>query len=438
MLWSGAAFAKAPGRYEVQADATAGVLSVKASFDRAVPGGFKLYKGSRKFVDGIKDWAGLCQKGPCSFSYEFRLADAAKALDDVALVGKVGDVYLTTPSAWLVLPEDAEKEGSVELTVRTKAPMAFASGLPITPDGKYEVGSGYFDDLSPSLFGRVRLHELRVGGARIDVVMAERFRLDDAAVVRWIRRGADAVSAYFGRFPVDHLLVYVRTRGNDARGGGMTLGYGGAAIFIPLALDALPKALEDDWVVPHEMVHLAMPNVPWRHHWIEEGLATYVEPLARIRSKELSPGPVWAEMMAGMEQGLPAKGDQGLDHTNTWGRTYWGGALFFLTADVRIRTESKGKLGLEDALKGILAAGGSIRKQWPIREVLRVADEAVGMKVLGPLYDEVKDNPVREDLPALWRRLGVRRDGAVAEFNAEAELAHVVSGISYGGVRAPK
>ncbi len=327
----------------------------------------------------------------------------------------------------------------MELRVQTEAPTVFASGLPLTSDGQFEVGAKFFDDLSPSLFGAVRLHELKVGGARIDVAIApERYRVSDDAIVGWIRRGADAVTAYFGRFPVDHVLVHVRPRGNDSRGGGMTLGYGGAAIFVPLAPDATAKQLEEDWVVPHEMVHLAMPNVPWRHQWLEEGLATYVEPLARIRSKELSADQVWAEMLAGMPQGLPEKGDEGLDHTNTWGRTYWGGALFFLLADVQIRTESKGKLGLEDALKGVLAAGGSIRQQWAVRDVLKVADKAIGMNVLGPLYDKMKDSTVAEDLPALWRRLGVRRDGAVAQFNAEAELAHVVSGISYGGVRPPK
>lgn len=38
----------------------------------------------------------------------------------------------------------------------------------------------------------------------------------------------------------------------------------------------------------HEMVHLAFPSVPDQHHWIEEGLATYVEPIARARASEIS------------------------------------------------------------------------------------------------------------------------------------------------------
>ena len=61
------------------------------------------------------------------------------------------------------------------------------------------------------------------------------------------------------------------------------------------------------------------------HHWIEEGLATYVEPIARARAGGLTPQKVWGDMVDAMPQGLPKPGDRGLDFTHTWGRTYWGG-----------------------------------------------------------------------------------------------------------------
>ena len=42
------------------------------------------------------------------------------------------------------------------------------------------------------------------------------------------------------------------------------------------------------------MVHLAFPSVPRSHHWIEEDWATYVEPIARARTGDLTPQKVWA------------------------------------------------------------------------------------------------------------------------------------------------
>jgi hypothetical protein len=43
-------------------------------------------------------------------------------------------------------------------------------------------------------------------------------------------------------------------------------------------------------------------------------------------------------------RGEPGPGDGGLDDTDSWGRTYWGGALFCLLADVRFRERTGNRL----------------------------------------------------------------------------------------------
>ena len=58
-------------------------------------------------------------------------------------------------------------------------------------------------------------------------------------------------------------------------------------------------------------------------------------------------------MVDGMPQGLPAAGDQGLDNTHIWGRTYRGGAMFCLLADIEIRKQTGNAKGLLDALRAI-------------------------------------------------------------------------------------
>jgi hypothetical protein len=44
--------------------------------------------------------------------------------------------------------------------------------------------------------------------------------------------------------------------------------------------------LDDDWVLTHEMIHFGFPSVEERHHWIEEGIATYVEPIPEPRLED--------------------------------------------------------------------------------------------------------------------------------------------------------
>ena len=134
--------------------------------------------------------------------------------------------------------------------------------------------------------------------------------------------------------------------------------------------------------------------------------------------------------MRDMPQGLPAAGDQGLDRTHTWARTYWGGALFCLLADVRIRQKTQCRKGLVDALRAINRAGGNVAYDWPIERALELGDKATGGKILMTLYGEMGQKPMEVDLPDLWRQLGVERQGGQITFRADAPLARVRSAIS--------
>jgi hypothetical protein len=205
----------------------------------------------------------------------------------------------------------------------------------------------------------------------------------------------------------------------------MTFGDRGGRITIRVGSDTSPSELASDWMLTHEMVHLAFPSVDEKHHWIEEGIATYVEPIARIRVGDLTADQMWLDLVRDMPQGLPQVGDRGLDHTHTWGRTYWGGALFCLLADVEIRRQTNNAQGLEHALRGILEADGDIRREWDLEEALRVGDRAVGVSVLQPLYRRMKDKPVSVDLATLWSQLGVQSDGARVRFDDSATLAAI-------------
>ena len=135
-------------------------------------------------------------------------------------------------------------------------------------------------------------------------------------------------------------------------------------------------------------------------------------------------------MVDGMPQGLPRSGDRGLDFTHTWGRTYWGGALYCLLADVEIRKRTDNRMGLEDAMRGILKARGSIEVDWPLSRALQTADQAVGVSVLEELYDRMKANPISPDLDKLWKELGVQRQGETVVFNDAAPLAAIRKAIT--------
>ena len=242
---------------------------------------------------------------------------------------------------------------------------------------------------------------------------------------------AKAVSTYYGRFPVKSLKLLIVPVDGARVQGGTTWAYRGAAIRILLGRDSSRDDLRRDWIMVHEMVHLALPDMPRQNGWLSEGLAVYVEPIARAQAGDLSPSEIWAAMMKDMPKGMPGYGDRGLDNTDTWGRRYWGGAMFCLLADVEIRKQTGNRLGLRDAMRGVLAAGGNHEVDWPITKILAVADKAVGLNVLTKMYEEMAPKPVSPDLDALWRDLGLQMSGArTVAFKDDAPLAAIRTAIA--------
>jgi hypothetical protein len=267
---------------------------------------------------------------------------------------------------------------------------------------------------------------LIVGGSKIDVTIAAgKLRLSQDELLHWVRTASEAVATYYGRYPVPRAQIQIIPVDGSGVRHGQTFGYDGGLIKIRVGRETDVAELANDWMLTHEMVHLSFPSMADEHHWIEEGIAVYVEPIARIQAKQMTAEKMWADLVRDMPKGLPQSGDEGLDHTHTWGRTYWGGALFCFVADVDIRRQTQNKKGLQDALRGILNAGGDIRHDWPLADALKAGDQAVGLTVLSDLYAKWKDNAVGVDLPAMWKQLGIESTGKTVHLEQDAPLAAV-------------
>ncbi|MGM9484319.1 hypothetical protein ACS5PN_24200 [Roseateles sp. NT4] len=236
----------------------------------------------------------------------------------------------------------------------------------------------------------------------------------------WVTRSVAALVGYFGRQPQPRIELRLRAAPGEGVSGGWT--DVDPAPFVGMRVGRQTSAARflDDWVLVHELVHLSVPNLPRAHNWLHEGLATYVETVARARAGITPFTQLWGELARGMPQGQPARGDAGLDGTRSWGRLYWGGAIFCLQADVRMLRASGGRSGLRQALQGVQAAGGHYGQDWSVTRLLAVADAAVGQTVLSDLYRDAKDTAMAVDLDALWRELGVVVRGDNVSFDDTA------------------
>jgi len=268
--------------------------------------------------------------------------------------------------------------------------------------------------------------KLRLGDTRINLFIENRtFAAGPDGLRDWVLRSAEIVAQYYGRFPVDEVHIAIRGRRGNRVVHGQAFGGAGAIVNVDVGLQAGRESLDDDWILIHELIHLAFPSVPRRHHWIEEGLSVYVESIARANAGALTADSVWLGFLRGMPNGLPKAGDKGLDYTPTWGRTYWGGALFCLLADIRIRQQTDNESNLQDALRAIVAAGYDMTKSGDLREVLNVADQATGVTVLTELYDEMRSAPYPDELDGLWTAMGVAEQAGTVVYDDTAALADI-------------
>ncbi len=217
--------------------------------------------------------------------------------------------------------------------------------MPGSSFGHRFVGTGDFDVLTHA-----------VTGGKIEIALSSgQLSAPKTELLSWVDDAVTAVVDYYGEFPVPQLTLALLV--DDGVGIHAGNERGGKQITIKLGAGSRAADFADDWHLTHEFFHLGFPDVPDRYHWMEEGLSTYLEPLARARAGQLSAERVWKDMVEGMPQGLPKSGDRGLDRTPTWGRTYWGGALSWLLADVEIRERTNNRRSLDDAIRRIWSEG---------------------------------------------------------------------------------
>lgn len=375
-------------------------------------------------------------------SYQVRLGELARQQQDfdLALIaqGDAGRGLVSPAYTWLLEPDPLPAGLPVSVQVRVPEGAQFATGLSALGAGapaqtraqRFELVAQEIQVATYSAFGQLQVERLefpppiscRSAPARacapgvLEVVTLPRAGAAGAqqptAVSEWIRRSAAAVAEFWGGFPVAHAsLIVIPVADRDEVVFGKVLPASAPAIALLVGEQADTAALNRDWILVHELFHLGVPSFSGEGKWLDEGLATYYEPLIRARAGNRTELEVWAELARNLYKGVDAMGSTGLERTRDFSAVYWGGALVSLLADVEARRSSAGRVGLEDGLREVLRRGGHASKVWPLSQVIRVVDGVLGKPVLGRLSERYGTRGAQVDLPGLLSRLGVDDTG---------------------------
>jgi hypothetical protein len=273
------------------------------------------------------------------------------------------------------------------------------------------------------------------GMAKIDIDEHDgAFTLTPTERREWIARAATAVSAFYGAFPAEQVrLVVEPVADRDRVVFGKTRSDDHGSTIVLFVGTRLPRtALDSDWVLVHELFHLGFPSLRGEGTWLEEGLATYAEPLIRARAGMLTEEQGWAEVIRDMPLGVELCETLGLEHYRNIRAVYWGGAVVALLADVAARRRAPRAPGLEQALRTMVADGWDSRRFVPPSEAIAAVDAKLGAPILASLAATYTDHGSPVPLDAVLSDLGIERRGSGVVLHDDAKLAAARRAIMYG------
>jgi hypothetical protein len=345
-------------------------------------------------------------------SYDVDLSRVASQSRDFDRALRVGDSFVAPMSSVLLVPEPLTTDIPVTVRVHAAAPVSVAVGLARgdAPDS-YRLFAHEIPVATYFSFGKLEQRALDVGGGRVEVT-----RLDGALdasfdeVSRWLETSARAVHDFYRAFPVPRASVTViPVPARDAVVFGKVLPESAPGVALLLGQHTPQPKLYSDWILVHELFHLGFPSFYEEGKWLDEGLATYYEPIIRVRAGLYSEAELWEELSSSMPQGLEAFSDVGLERAADFRGIYWGGALACLVADVEAR-KRRLDVGLEVGLRALREAGGTASEVWSLAEAIGAIDHALGAPTLAPIAAAHAQKGSPFDLPRLFADLGVTRD----------------------------
>ncbi len=369
----------------------------------------------------------------CRVHYTLDLGALAAGCRRIDCARRVGDAVIGSASTWILMPEPAG-DAAVHVDVRGDA-SRFATGLRRDPRGGYSFSAYELREASYSAFGSFRRSAVPVPGATLQaVLLGAPLAMGDAAATSWVKDAAGCVANLYGRFPVDATVFVVPVQGAEEVVFGRVMSLSGASVALLFGSQTRAASEHDDWVVVHELSHLGTASFMGEGHWLEEGLATYYEPILRERAGWMTERQLWEHFVSQMPRGVPRSDEPAdIEQRDDIDSTYWGGALFAFLADVRIRSATRGTRSLDDAMRAALGRLGDSTHEARLADFLRTGDEATGTDALGSLDASFATHGQPPDLEETWRSLGVEpeADGTVV-LHDDAPLAAVRRGIALG------
>ncbi len=357
-----------------------------------------------------------------------------------AIVKRLDSSILASPNAWLLRPDRYEKHVEARLAVKLSEGQALSLPWPEHPQhpGEFLLRAEAFRFDAQAAFGKLRKVAGEHAGVSFEVsVLGSALALTDAEIESWMG-GIIATGQHGpGGFPRRHLHVIVVPNGSaqDGVSFGSVTRAGSGSVLLFAGRGTSLASLQRDWVMPHELSHLFLPFLPKLHAWFNEGAATYYQEVLRARAGVLSEHEALNNLAQAMRKAAHEGSGRSLREesaqmyaSHSFRAVYWGGAAFFLLADVALRSATNGARSLDSVLAALQRSQAGAADFADVDALLRQLDALAGVEVFVPLASTCLAQPFPDVEPTL-RLLGATVEGeagAETAFGFDADAAPLV------------
>ncbi len=251
----------------------------------------------------------------------------------------------------------------------------------------------------------------------------------------WANHARKALRLVYGKLPVEDFITIIKASsvGKSAVPWGEVNRYSPPEVTLVVNMKSSLEALKADWTIYHEFSHLLIPYDAADARWFSEGLASYYQNIIQARVGMFDEQTLWQKLFDGFERGNKQQkyAHQRLDYLSDhisenrhYMRIYWSGALYWLKADIALRTlatNTAKPYSLDVALAQLQAC--CFDRYLSANEIAQKLDELSESKIFTTLFSEFSSSYAIPDYLTPLHSLGVEIINGHVTLNNHAKLS---------------
>jgi len=250
---------------------------------------------------------------------------------------------------------------------------------------------------------------------------------------QWLQKAVNTAGQLYGEFPLPQSRIEVSRSNRASRSPvpwGQTLRQDPEGVSFSVNTTRSLDEFIADWTAPHEFSHLFIPYPGQTDIWLSEGFASYYQNILMAREGIYSPEIAWQKLYAGFiraeREGSVKKPLAEVSETRRQSRAtmriYWSGALYFLEADIALRTADGKIKSLDDAVKAFNQCCRNRYRRWDGAQLVAAFDEVSETTVFSDLYARYRQSTEIPDSEPVLKLLGIASRNDALHYADEAPV----------------